>query len=120
MPENSLDLSDNEVEIDLFNDTAAIFKLLDLRNIMGRPGGTCSVFIHTFHAKRKFHFIFLSKKVIIILSKHGTTIFFSHYNLFLEKLKERLACKSWRVNPGRVCRIVLMPPGHPIILLKSK
>lgn len=38
VPENWLDLSDNEVEIDLFNDTAAIFKLLDLRNIMGRPG----------------------------------------------------------------------------------
>ena len=53
MPENSLDLSDNEVEIDLFNDTAPILNLLDLRNIMGCPLGTCSVFMRTFRAKRK-------------------------------------------------------------------
>ena len=33
VPENWLDLSDNEVEIDLSNDTAAILNLLDLRNI---------------------------------------------------------------------------------------
>ena len=37
---------------------------------------------------------------------------FSHYNLFLGKLKEKLARKA-RVNTERV------PPGHPIILLKS-
>ena len=43
---------------------------------------------------------------------------FSHYNLFLGKLKEKLARKA-RVNTERVYRIVLMPPGHPIILLKS-
>ena len=119
VPENSLDLSDNEVEIDLFNDTAAILNLLDVRNIMGCPGGTCSVFMSTFCAKRKLHFIFRSKKVIISLSKHGTKIFFSHYNLFLGKLQEKLAHKG-RVNTGRVYWILLMPPGHPIILLKSK
>ena len=28
--------------------------------------------------------------------KHGSTIFFSHYNLFLGKLKEKLARKSAR------------------------
>ena len=44
---------------------------------------------------------------------------FSHYNLFLGKLKKKLARKV-RVNPERVYWIVLMPPGHPIILLKSK
>ena len=43
---------------------------------------------------------------------------FSHYNLFLGKLKEKLARKA-RVNAERVYRIVLMPPGHPIIPLKS-
>lgn len=48
VPENSLDLSDNEAEIDLFNDTAAILNLLDVRNIMGCPGGTCSVFTRAF------------------------------------------------------------------------
>ena len=37
------------------------------------------------------------QKAIIITSKHGTTIFLSHYNLFLGKLKEKLARKA-RVN----------------------
>ena len=43
---------------------------------------------------------------------------FSHYNLFLGKLKEKLARKE-RVNTERVYRIVPMSSGHPIILLKS-
>ena len=82
------------------------------------PGGTRSVFKRAFRPKRKLQIIFLDKKVIIITSKHGTTIFFSHYNLFLGKLKEKLARKA-RVNTERVCRIVFLPPVHPIILLKS-
>ena len=55
MPENSLDLSDNEVEIDLFNDTAPILNLLDLRNIMGCPLAQylCALFAQS--AKRKLH-----------------------------------------------------------------
>ena len=64
---------------------------------MGCPGGTRSVFTRAFRAKRERHCLFLVKKVIIITSKHGTTIFFSHYNLFLGKLKEQLARKA-RVN----------------------
>ena len=71
-----------------------------------------------FRAKRERHCIFLGKKAIIITSKQGITIFFFHYNLFLGNLKEKLARKA-RVNTERVYRIVLMPPGHPIILLKS-
>ena len=58
------------------------------------------------------------EKGVIIKSKDGTTIFFSHYNLFLIKLKEKLARKA-RVNTDMQLEIVLMPPGHPIILLKS-
>ena len=46
----------------------------------------------------------------MITSKHGTTIFFSHYNLFLGKLEEKLARKAG-INTERVYRIVLMPPG---------
>ena len=72
--------------IDLFTDMAAILNLLDLRSIMGCPGGTRSVFTRAFQAKRELQFIFLGKKEIIITSKHGTTIFFSDYNLFLGKL----------------------------------
>ena len=48
----------------------------------------------------------LGKKVINITSKHGTTIFFF-------SLQEK------RLNTERVYQIVLMPSGHPIILLKS-
>ena len=81
---------------------------------MGCPGVTRSVFTRAFRAKRELH----GKKAIIITSKHGTTIFFSHYNLFLRNLKEKLARKA-RVNTEREYRIVLMPPGHPMILLKS-
>ena len=82
------------------------------------PGGTRLVFTHAFRAKRERPFFFFGKKVIIITSKHGTTIFFSHYNLLLEKLTEKLAQKA-RINTERVYRMVLMPPEHPIILLKS-
>ena len=83
--------------IDLFNDKAAILNLSDSRSIMGCPGGTRSVFNRAFRAKRELQCIFLGKRAIIITSKHGTTIFFSHYNLFLGKLKEKLARKA-RVN----------------------
>ena len=38
--------------IHLFTDTAAILNLLDLRSIMGCPGGTRSVFTRAFRAKR--------------------------------------------------------------------
>ena len=81
-------------------------------------GGTRSVFTRAFRANRELHWIFLGKKAIIITSKRGTTIFFCHYNFFLGKLKEKLARKA-RVNTEWVYRIVLMPPWHPIILLKS-
>ena len=68
--------------------------LLDLKSIMGCQGGFRSVFTRAFQAKRELRCIFLKKKVIIITSKHGTTIFFSHNNLFLVKLKEKLARKA--------------------------
>ena len=64
---------------------------------MGCPGGTRSVFMRAFWAKRELQCIFFWKKAIVITSKHGTTIFFSHYNLFLGKLKEKLVRKA-RVN----------------------
>ena len=47
-----------------------------------------------FQENRERHCIFLRKKAIIITSKHGTTIVFSHYNLFVGKLKEKLARKA--------------------------
>ena len=64
---------------------------------MGCTGGTRSVFTRAFRTKRELQCIFLGKKAIIITSKQGTTIYFSHYNLFLGKRKEKSARKA-RVN----------------------
>ena len=61
---------------------------------MGCTEGTRSVFTRAFRAKRELQCIFLGKKAIIITSKHGTAIFFYHYNLFLGRLKEKLARKA--------------------------
>ena len=61
------------------------------------PRGTRSVFTRAFRERRELQCIFLGKKAIVITSKDGATIFFSHYNLFLGKLKEKLARKA-RVN----------------------
>ena len=64
---------------------------------MGCPGGTRSVFTRAFRAKKNFNILFLGKKAIIITPRHGTTIYFSHYNLFLGTPREKSACKA-RVN----------------------
>ena len=74
----------------------AMLNLLHFRSIMGCPGGTHPVFTRTFCEKTELQCIFLGKKMIIITSKQGTTIFFSLYNLFLGKLiyKEQLAQKA--------------------------
>ena len=66
------------------------------------------------------HCLFLGKKVVIITSKHCTTIFFSLYDLLLGKqlLWEKMPRKA-RINTKQIYRNVLMPPGHSIILLKS-
>ena len=50
-----------------------------------------------FSGKKRTSMYISWEKAIIITSKHGTTIFFSHHNLFLGKLKEKLARKA-RIN----------------------
>ena len=67
-------------------------------------GRTRSVFTRAFLAKRELQCIFLGKKAIVIISKHGTTIFFSHYNLFLGKLinKQKLARKACVNTDGSI------------------
>ena len=72
-----------------------------------------------FSGKKRTSLCISREKVDHYHIQHGTTIFFfSHYNLSLGNLKEKFARKAG-VNTGRVYRIVLMCPGHPIILLKS-
>ena len=84
------------------------------------PGGTRSVFTRDFWAKRKLPCISLEKKCdhYSIQTRHNDPFFFSYCNLFQGKLKVELVRKT-RVNSERAYRIVLMPPGHTIILLKS-
>ena len=62
-----------------------------------------------FSGKKRISLYISREKGLIFTSKHGTTIFFSYYNLFQGKLKEKLARKA-RVNTERVNRIVVMPP----------
>ena len=57
-------------------------------------------------------------KNIIIKSKHGTKISFSHNNLFLGKLKKKNLPEKPAYILMRVYRIVLMLTGHPIVLLE--
>ena len=79
---------------------------------MGCPGDTRAVFTGAFRANKRTSMYF-SREASKITSNPkpsiGITIFFPHYNLFLEKLKEKLARKV-RVNTERVYRIVLIPP----------
>ena len=107
------------IRLTFFTDTAAILNLLDLGSLMGCSGGTRSVFSRGFRAKKKLHCIFLVPKAIIITSKHGTTIFFSHYNIFLGKLKEELARKARLYILREYIWSCSCPPGHLIILPKS-
>ena len=72
-------------------------EFIGFKEYYGVPRGTRSAFTRAFRAKRELQYIFLGKKAIIITSKQGTTIYFSHCNFFLGKLKEKSARKA-RVN----------------------
>ena len=56
-------------------------------------GHSLSIYTRFSGKKRTSTYISL-KKAIIITSKHGTKFFFTYYNLFLGKLKEKLARKA--------------------------
>ena len=95
--------------LDLFTDTAAILNLLDLRSIMGCPGGTRSVFTRPFRAK-----MYISREKgdhYYIQIRHNDL--FSHYNLFLGKLKEKLARKARRNTVASISDRAQSPLGIP-------
>ena len=68
---------------------------------MGCPGGTRSVFTRVFWGKENFNVYFSGKRRSSLHPKTAPRVFFflffSHYNHFLGKLKEKLARKA-RVN----------------------
>ena len=78
----------------------------------GRGGNSFSIY-ERFSGKKRTSLYISCGKANIITSKHGTTIFLSHYNLFLKKIKEKLAQKA-RVTTEQVYRIVLI-----IIIIKQ-
>ena len=80
--------------IDFFTDMATILNLLDLRSIMGFPGGTRSVFTRAFRAKRELQCILLRKKTSMIHPNTAQRSFFSDCNLFLGTREEKLARKA--------------------------
>ena len=99
--------------IDHFTGTVAILNLLDLRSSMGCPGGTCSVFTCAFRAKRELQCIFLGKKVIIITSKQGNTIFFFSITIFSRKSQRKIDPKSTRKYWCEYIRSCSCPLGIP-------
>ena len=83
--------------------------------------GRHSLSIYARFLGKKKTSLYISREKMRSLFQPNTaqrSIVFSYCNLFQGKLKEELVRKT-RVNSERVYRIVLMPPGHPIILLKS-
>ena len=83
------------------------------------PKGALAKYLRVlFGQKENFIVYFSGKRRSLLHPNTDKRSFFSHYILFLGKRKEKLARKA-RVINERVHRIVLMPPGHPIILLKS-
>ena len=94
-------------------------EFIRFKEYYGMPRGhSLSIYERFPGKKRTSMYISRKKKAIIITSKHGTTTFFSHYNLFLGKLKEKLARKA-RVNTDASVSDRVHVPRHPIILLKS-
>ena len=79
---------------------------------MGCTRGTRSVFTRAFRAKRELHYIFLGKRRSLL---HPNTV----QRSFSRKTSRKVGPKSARIYTERVYLIVLMPPGHPIILPKS-
>ena len=104
--------------MDLLTDTVAILNYLDLRKTMGCPGGmgtiryTCSVFTCSFRAN--FSSSFPRKNCNGKKKNHCAKLGCNNDRLFPEKYTVKFSfARKVRVNAEQV------PPGHPIILLKS-
>ena len=69
---------------------------------MGCPGGTHAVFTHAFCAKRDLQCIFLGKRRSFNYIQKRHNDLFSHYNLFLRKLKEKLARKAGVITDATI------------------
>ena len=82
------------------------------------PMGALPQYLRAFREKENFTVYFSGKRRTLLHPNTAQRSFFSHYNPFLGKLKDKLARKAC-VNTEQVYQIVLMPPGHPTMPLKS-
>ena len=81
------------------------------------PRGALAQYLRAlFGQKENFTVYFSGKRRSLLHTKTAQRSLFP-IAIFLGKLKEKLARKA-RVNTERVYRIMLMHPGHSIILLK--
>ena len=85
---------------------------------MGCPGGYSLSIYARFSGKKRISMYISREKGDrhYIQTRHNDL--FSHYNLFLGKLKEKLARKA-HINTDASILDRPHAPGHPIILLKS-
>ena len=58
------------------------------------PRGALAQYLRALFGQKENFNVYFSGKRRSSLYKHGTTIFVSHYNIFLGKLKEKLARKA--------------------------
>ena len=72
-------------------------------------GHSLSIYARFSGKKRTSLYISREKGPHFYIQTRHNDLFFSYYNLFQGKLKEKLARKA-RVNTERVHRIVVMPP----------
>ena len=102
----------HNITIDLFTDMVAILNLLDLRRIMGCPGGHSLSFYMRFLGKKRTSLYISWEKGDYYYIQTWLNDLFYHYNLFLGKLKEKFRRKVC-VNTERVYQIMLFPLGIP-------
>ena len=87
--------------IDLFTDTVAMLNVLVLRLLWDAEGALTQ---YLRGQKENFTVYFSGKRRSLLHPNTAQQSFFSHYNLFLGKLEEKLARKA-RVNTKRASRI---------------
>ena len=69
-------------------------EFIRFKEYYGMPRGVLAQYLCALFGQISMYISREKVKAIVIISKHGTTIFFSHYNLFLANLKEKLARKA--------------------------
>ena len=98
-------------------DTAALLNLLYLRSIMGCPAALAQYIYARFSGKKRTSLFIPQERGDHYYIQTRHTDIFSHYNLFLGKLIDKLARKVRVHMLSEYMGPCSCPPGHPIILL---